>query len=216
MAEENNETEVKLYVRDINAVKERLQILGAQLIRPRTLEINLRFDTPDRNLIREGRVLRLRQDDAIRLTYKDGSQVKDGALSRREIEFSVSNFDSAQQFIEALGYEIIFVYEKYRTTYFMPGTAYDVAGDLGRRETHIMIDELPYGNFVEIEGKFEELKPLAQNLRLNWDAAIPASYHSLFERVSISKNLTFRDLRFEKFTGIKIDSTDLGVDLADF
>ena len=78
-----------------------------------------------------------------------------------------------------------------------------------------MLDELPYGNFVEIEGEFEELKPLAQMLGLNWDAAIPASYHSLFDRVSISRNLTFRDLSFEKFKDIKISPGDLGVEPAD-
>jgi adenylate cyclase class 2 len=215
MPEENNETEVKFHIQHINAVKERLQTLGALLIHPRTLELNLRFDTPGRDLIREGRVLRLRQDESIRLTYKDGSQLKDGALSRREIEFSVSNLDSAQQFIEALGYEIIFIYEKYRTTYSMPVKTKDVTRELQSRETHIMLDELPYGNFVEIEGELDELKPLAQRLLLNWDAAIPASYHSLFERVSRSKNLTFRDLRFEKFKGIEIGPADLGVLPAD-
>jgi adenylate cyclase, class 2 len=136
-------------------------------------------------------------------------------LSRREIEFWVSNLDSARQFIEALGYEIIFVYEKYRTTYSLSGITDDVARELQSLETYIMLDELPYGNFVEIEGELDELKPLAQKLRFKWRAAIPASYHSLFERISKSKNLTFRDLRFENFKSIKIGSVDLGVLPAD-
>jgi adenylate cyclase, class 2 len=215
MAEENNETEVKFYIADIKAVKERLQTLGAHLIHKRTFELNLRFDTPAGDLIREGRVLRLRKDEAFRLTYKDRSKLKDGVLSRREIEFCVSNLDSARQFIEALGYEIIFIYEKYRTTYSITGITNDVARELQSLETHIMLDELPYGNFVEIEGELDELKPLAQKLLLNWDAAIPASYHSLFERISKLKNLAFRDLRFENFKSIKIGSVDLGVRPAD-
>ena len=211
MAEKNQETEVKFHIRDIAAVQGRLQLLGAYLIQPRILEVNLRFDTPAGDLSREGRVLRLRQDENIRLTYKDGTQLKDGALSRREIEFSVSDFASAQQFMEALGYEIVFIYEKYRTTYTLPKMAAG-ASDL---ETHIMLDELPYGSFVEIEGEFNELKPLARMLRLNWDAAIPASYHSLFDRLSTSQNLPFRDLTFEKFRDFKIVSADLGVIPAD-
>ena len=211
MAEEKHETEVKFYVCDISAVRGRLQSLGASLIQPRTLEVNLRFDTPAGDLSREGRVLRLRQDEAIRLTYKDGTQLKDGALNRREIEFSVSDFASAQQFMEALGYEVVFIYEKYRTTYALTKMTVG-AVDL---ETHIMLDELPYGNFVEIEGEFNELKPLSQMLHFNWDAAIPASYHSLFDRVSVSQNLAFRDLTFEKFKDIKIDPADLGVVPAD-
>ena len=77
MAKENQETEVKLYIRNITAVKDRLHSLGAYLIRQRTHELNLRFDTPGRDFMREGRVLRLRQDEAIRLTYKDGTQLKE-------------------------------------------------------------------------------------------------------------------------------------------
>ena len=211
MAEENRETEVKFYVRDISAVKGRLQSLEASLIQPRTLEINLRFDTSARDLSREGRVLRLRQDEAIRLTYKDGTQLKDGALNRREIEFSVSDFSSAQLFMEALGYKVVFIYEKYRTTYALPGMTTG-ADDI---KTHIMLDELPYGNFIEIEGEFNELKPLSKILHFNWDAAIPASYHTLFDRVSMSKNLAFRDLTFEKFKSLKIVPADLGVVPAD-
>ena len=211
MAEENKETEVKFYVRDIAVVKERLQFLGARLIQPRTLEVNLRFDTPTGDLSRKGRVLRLRQDEAIRLTYKDGTQLKDGVLNRREIEFSVSDFASAQLFMEALGYEVVFIYEKYRITYALP----EMTAGTAVLETHIMLDELPYGNFVEIEGDFNELKPLSQTLHFNWDAAIPASYHSLFDRVSISQNLAFRDLTFEKFKDIKLDPADLGVVPAD-
>ncbi len=211
MAEENRETEVKFYVRDISAVKGRLQSLEASLIQPRTLEINLRFDTSARDLSREGRVLRLRQDEAIRLTYKDGTQLKDGALNRREIEFSVSDFASAQLFMEALGYEVVFVYEKYRTTHALPG----MTAGADNIKTHIMLDELPYGNFIEIEGEFNELKPLSKILHFNWDAAIPASYHTLFDRVSMSKNLAFRDLTFEKFKSLKIVPADLGVVPAD-
>ena len=211
MAEENRETEVKFYVHDISAVKRRLHSLGASLIQPRTLEVNLRFDTPAGDPSREGRVLRLRQDEAIRLTYKDGTQLKDGVLNRREIEFSVSDFGSAQLFMEVLGYEVVFIYEKYRTTYALP----EMTAGADHLETHIMLDEMPYGNFVEIEGEFNDLKPLSQILHFNWDAAIPASYHSLFDRVSISQNLAFRDLTFEKFKGLKIVPANLGVVPAD-
>jgi len=211
MAEENHETEVKFYIRDTSAVQERLQSLGASLIQPRTLEVNLRFDTPAGDLSREGRVLRLRQDEAVRLTYKDGTQLKDGVLNRREIEFSVSDFGSAQLFMEVLGYEVVFIYEKYRTTYALP----EMTADADHLETHIMLDEMPYGNFVEIEGEFIELTPLSQMLHFNWDAAIPTSYHSLFDRVSISQNLAFRDLTFEKFKGLKIVRAILGVVPAD-
>ena len=230
MSDSNRETEVKFYVGNLPDIETRLQPpppfghlpqirnkmfykflsfysriwgrLGGGLIQPRVLEIKLRFDNSDGDFQREGRVLRLRRDDAIRLTYKDGSQLLDGALSRREIEFAVSDFDSAKQFIEALGYKVFFVYEKFRATFELD-------------DAHIMLDETPIGNFIEIEGAMEALKPIAKKLGLNWDAAIPASYHALFERVCEARGLSFRDLSFENFKGMKVSPDDLGVKPAD-
>src|SRR5581483_3084840 len=198
----NKETEVKFYVNNLQNIEMRLHSLEAHLIEPRTHEVNLRFDTPASDLQRGGKVLRLRQDKAVHLTYKDESQLKDGALTRREIEFEVSDFERAKQFVEALGYQIIFLYEKYRTTYEVD-------------DAHIMLDETPIGGFVEIEGELDSLKPIAEKLGLDWEAAVPASYHALFERVRKARGLTFRDLSFENFKGMKISPADLGAKPAD-
>ncbi|MCL4531381.1 MAG: hypothetical protein M1282_18505, partial [Chloroflexi bacterium] len=109
---------------------------------------------------------------------------------------------SAKQFIEALGYDVVFVYEKFRTTF-----------ELDR--AHIMLDETPIGDFIEIEGAMETLKPIANKLGLNWDAAVPASYHALFKRVCEARGFAFRDLSFENFKGLKISESDLRVTVAD-
>jgi adenylate cyclase class 2 len=202
MAEDQTETEVKFCTFNLSQIEVILRELKAHLFSPRTLEINLRFDTASGDLMRAGRVLRLRKDDLVRLTYKDNSQNIKGALSRREIEFIANDFDSAKQFIEALGYEVVFIYEKYRTTYEYKGT-------------HIMLDELPYGNFIEIEGELETLRPIANELQLDWDKAIPASYHALFERLCKSRGLTFRDLTFENFKGIQVSPEDMMIEYAD-
>jgi len=202
MAEQSRETEVKFCVYNLAGIKERLRVLMAHLIQKRIYEVNLRFDTSKGNLTREGRVLRLRKDDLARLTYKDNSQQIEGALSRREIEFVVNDFDSAKQFIQALGYEVVFIYEKFRTTF-------------DYKETHIMLDELPYGNFIEIEGELEMLRPIAEELQLDWNKAIPTSYHSLFERLCKSRGLTFRDLTFENFKGIRVTTEDMMIKFAD-
>ncbi len=175
---------------------------GWTLHQPRTFEVNLRFDTPNGDLGRAGRVLRLRKDDAARLTYKDNGQIIEDALSRREIEFVADDFDSARQFIEALGYEVVFIYEKYRTTYKYRGA-------------HIMLDELPFGCFIEIEGELDMLRPVAEALHLDWDKAIPASYHALFDRLHKSRRLTFRDLTFENFKGLKVSPEDMMIAYAD-
>ncbi len=192
------EIEAKFYVSDLSAIERCLQDAGARCLHMRTYEINLRFDTPDGELRRQGRVLRLRRDRQAWLTYKAGRKIEDGLHRREEIEFQVSDFDAARQFLEALGYEVQFVYEKYRTVYLL-GTI------------EIMLDELPYGDFVEIEGEPEKVRQLARELHLAWEAAIPLSYHALFERLRQRMHLSFRDLLFENFQRISISPETLGV-----
>ena len=68
------EIEAKFYINNLPKIEARLQQLEARLIQARVHEKNLRFDTPDQSLRREGRVLRLRQDDAARMTYKGPSE----------------------------------------------------------------------------------------------------------------------------------------------
>ena len=197
------ETEAKFYVEDLKKVVTRLRELEAILIKPRTLEKNIRFDLPDHSLRKEGRALRLRQDDKARLAYKGPGIKSEGVLSRREIEFGVEDFEKARQFLEALGYEKLIFYEKYRTTYEF-------------EDTHIMLDEMPYGGFVEIEsGSIAGIRMVAEKLGLKWSAAIAASYHALFEHVCRARGLDFSDLTFENFNGINVFPVDLGVRPAD-
>ena len=167
-----HETEAKFYVKNLRKIELRLQELKAQLIQPRIHETNLRFDNANNDLRNSFRVLRLRQDEKARFTFKGPSVEKEGGiLSRREIEFVVEDFENAKQFLEALGFEVVVFYEKFRTTYEL-------------NDTHIMLDELPYGEFVEIEGEnVEAIHNIANLLGLNWDAMIKAGYHALFERV---------------------------------
>jgi adenylate cyclase, class 2 len=203
MADNGQETEAKFYVRDLNRIQLQLQALKADLIQPRVLETNLRFDLPDASLRSKGRVLRLRRDTDARLTYKSASKSELGVLSREEIEFVVEDFEKAKQFLEALGYQKLVYYEKYRTTYKL-------------NETLIMLDELPYGNFVEIEGKtIEVIRTVALQLNLNWETAIATSYTALFERARAALEFSFQDLSFANFVNMEVDARDLEVNVAD-
>ena len=203
MSESGQETEAKFYVHDLDKIKTRLHELKARLIQARVLEMNIRFDLPDGSLRSAGRVLRLRQDTEARFTYKSPSTNQQGVLSRTEIEFTVGNFEKAKEFLEALGYQKLIAYEKYRTTY-----QWD--------KTLIMLDELPYGNFVEIEGEtIEIIRETAALLNLNWEAAIGTSYTALFYRARQTLGLSFQDLYFENFKSIEVDASHLGVQAAD-
>src|SRR5690349_7945951 len=114
MSDRGQETEAKFYILHLDAITTRLKELKARLIQPRVMETNLRFDLPDHSFRSGGRVLRLRRDTESKLTYKGASQNKSGVLDRQEIEFIVSDFDKAKQFLEALGYRQTMFYEKYR------------------------------------------------------------------------------------------------------
>ena len=117
------ETEVKFFVKDLERVEMRLRELKAHLIQARVHEVNLRFDNPNSDLRREFKVLRLRNDTEAKFTFKGPSEERgDGVLSRREIEFSVSSFDTAKEFLEALGYVQVAFYEKYRSIYELNDT----------------------------------------------------------------------------------------------
>jgi len=199
----DQELEVKYYVADLAAVAARLGELGATCTQARVLEINLRFDTPGGDLTRAMQVRRRRRETASRLTYKGPPLNKGGARLRQEIEFEVSDFAAARAFLEALGYRVGLVYEKYRAAYDLDGC-------------EVSLDELPYGAFVEIEGPDPDaIRKASAGLGLDWQASIPLSYTALFERLRASLGLAFRDLAFEPFASLHITSAQLGVQAAD-
>jgi adenylate cyclase class 2 len=203
MSTNHLEIESKFYIRNLEVIEARLKALGAICIVPRGFEYNLRFDNSRDNLRRQGKVLRLRKSDDIRMTFKGPGERVGGALSRTEIELVVNDFDTAQKLLEGLGYRVSAVYEKYRAMYEL-GTAL------------VTLDELPYGKFVEIEGENpEQISELARKLGLNPETAIPASYQGLFEQLKASKNLPAKNLTFWEFENIYLTATDLGVEPAD-
>lgn len=197
------EIEAKFYVGDLGRVERSLQGIGAALEQPRILELNLRFDTPDLALSKGYRVIRLRQDKVVRLTYKGPPFDQEGVKARQEIEFGVEDFQAARLFLEALGYQVSFIYEKYRSVYGWEGM-------------HIALDELPFGNFVEIEGEeVQHIRRLSQMLGLDWEARVGDSYAILFDGLRQRLALPFRDLTFENFQGLNVLPEDMKLSFAD-
>jgi adenylate cyclase class 2 len=137
------------------------------------------------------------------VTYKGMGSIEGGARLRQELEFTVSDFDTARALFEALGYEVYMMYEKYRTTY-----------KLGNLE--VVLDEMPYGDFAEIEGPdAESIQAATQLLNVEWEARILDSYTVLFESVRAQLGFGFRDLSFENFKGLTVTPEVLGVLIAD-
>jgi adenylate cyclase, class 2 len=197
------EMEVKFYLGNPRVFEENVRAAGASLVQPRTFEVNYRFDTKDKKLTSSRQVLRLRKDSKITLTYK-GSADKNALVSiRPEIEVEIENFDSMNEILAALGFEVSVIYEKWRTVYLLDGC-------------EVTLDEMPYGQFTEIEGPDPlTIEKVAKRLRLDWNLRIKKSYLSLFEALKDLKGLTICDLTFEAFAGMDVHADELNLSPAD-
>jgi len=171
------EIETKFLVDDLEEIELRLKFLEAQLLRPRVFETNYRFDTKDHQLTSKSKVLRLRQDSAQWVTFKEPGPLINGVQIRNEIEFSISDILAARTFLEAIGFEVFQTYEKFRTVYSL-------------KYSRIILDELPIGNFVEIEGTdIQSLERSAIDLNLKWELKIDSSYLTIYNNICQLKGI---------------------------
>jgi len=186
------EVEVKLHIDDLEMVAARLVAAGAERSVPRVFERNIRYEDAEKSLTGQGIVLRLRQDMRTKFTYKEpAASVDDELATRFEAEVEVSDFETMDVILKKLGYQPYVVYEKYRTTY-----------TLDRAE--IVLDEMPYGNFVEVEGQPEMIRGVIDRLDLVDYPRFKTNYMVLFERVRAHLNLDVHDLTFENFEGVTV------------
>ncbi len=190
----STEIEAKFPVSGLTGLDLTLQDLGARLLAPRYLERNWQFDTPEGELSRSGRVLRVREGGGGSMTYKEKTGQR---LTRREIEFNISSSAKAAELLEALGYRVILVYEKYRQVYSLDNV-------------EVMLDEVPLGSFVEIEGPGETaIMRAADRLGLAREAGIDLSYMAIFEQLRRAAGLEIPNLTFSDFEGYELDTMAL-------
>lgn len=199
----DQEIEVKFLIKDYEGFTHKIQNLGLICARPRTHELNLRYDTPDQRLVSARQVLRLRKDDLARLTFKGPGVLQEDVLTRKEIEVVVSDFDATNRLLEALGYQVVLMYEKYRANYLIG-------------ELVLSLDETPFGVFVELEGESPaQVKSSANVLGLAWEKRINLSYSTLLGLYNHNTGNTFRDLSFDVFEGLQVTPAELGLTYAD-
>ncbi|MDD3948380.1 MAG: class IV adenylate cyclase [Anaerolineaceae bacterium] len=199
----DQEIEVKFLIKDYERLINKIKNLGLVCARPRTHELNLRYDTPDQGLVSASQVLRLRKDDLARLTFKGPGKLQEDVLTRKEIEVVVSDFEATHRLLEALGYQVVLIYEKYRANYLI--------------DTLILsLDETPLGVFVELEGESPaQVKSAAKLLGLDWEQRINLSYSALLGLYNRNTANSFRDLSFEVFEGLQVTPAELGLTYAD-
>lgn len=211
------EIEIKLAVRDGKALARALKRLGAKPANPkapRMHEMNLIFDTPDGGLAKHGQLLRIRTETpaplkkgvrrkvAARtlLTFKSPpAELAIGDVGpagdrrhkvREEIETELTDGPTMQRIFEGLGLRGWFRYEKYRTTYVLPGRHAWAKGLL------IEVDETPIGTFVELEGQAAAIDRAAKELGFSTRDYVLKNYLVLYVEECKRRGEEPRDMLF--------------------
>ena len=191
------ELEIKFYLLHPKEFSHKMAELGAHKVTHRINEWNLRFDTSTASLSNAGQALRLRKDNRIRLTYKGPPDQRKDITSRQELEVEVKDFETTRKILEALGFQVVVIYEKFRTTWQLDGT-------------EVVLDELPIGAFCEIEGEHaDQIQAVADKLHLNWEKRISSSYLGIFGQLKSTLKWPPINLTFKEMTGIPVNEHDL-------
>jgi adenylate cyclase, class 2 len=180
------ETEVKFHLKKIDPVRNAVLGMGAVCL-GRFFEINICFDDKKQTLLEKEALLRLRKDQKNTLTFKSKRAVFDADVKvMEETEVAVDDFDAARKILCALGFCEVIRYEKWRETFL-----------LGK--TSLLIDSMPFGDFLEIEGEKPVIMSIASEIGLPWEDRILCNYLEIFETIKARMMLPFNDLTFENF-----------------
>jgi adenylate cyclase class 2 len=186
------EVEVKFLLPDVEDMRRRIADTGA-IKRGRVFETNVRFDDDKDSLAIKSSLLRLRQDDRATLTYKTKPPTHDLQFKvHNEYEVIVSDFDMMGSILEKLGFIRRQIYEKWRETFIL-------------NATHLCIDSMPYGDFIEIEGTKTAIIAATSRLGLVWDHRILLNYLEMFNIIKKHFRLSFNDVTFDNFASVPHD-----------
>ncbi|MCC8167377.1 MAG: class IV adenylate cyclase [Planctomycetes bacterium] len=178
------EMEAKLKVDSLEPLQARLANLGA-VDEGRVRERNWVLDTPDGSLRSAGKLLRVRNTggDGGVLTVK--TPLEGGAFkSREEVEVTVDSTDRLLVQLAAIGYEVRWIYEKYRTTYHWC-------------DCNVVLDECPeIGDFVEVEGDADAIRTVLADLGLDPADHLDTNYLGLWQEYLAARGEGHRDMVF--------------------
>jgi len=206
------EIELKFPVHDLLRLQARLPGLGFLLDTPRTFEQNTLYDTPDRSLRTSHQILRIRRyGDLWTVTHKRPADLSEEQESTRykvriESETQVEDGPALATIFHQMGYDPVFRYEKFRTQWSLTTPIIDgplftdpvhPAQAIAVNPTfHLVLDETPIGDYVELEGPPEWIDHTLAQLNVDPATCLTDSYGRLFldwkERTgSLADHLTF-------------------------
>ncbi|HJS51112.1 MAG TPA: class IV adenylate cyclase [Pyrinomonadaceae bacterium] len=178
------ETERKYHLgqKRLEEITSKLVSLGAEFNKE-VFEVN--YQHRGGQMDERGATLRLRKiGDFTVLTYKEKIKSESGAKQKIEFETTVSDVEATENIIERLGYKLTAVYEKRRKYWHF--------GDV-----EVVVDELPFGLYMEIEGTVEAIEKAEKALGLKEVEREPRGYPRLTVKYG-KMNGEFAEARFER------------------
>jgi adenylate cyclase class 2 len=179
------ETELKFQTTDPKKVLSVLLASGAKII-SNNKQKTVRFDTTNHDLENKGVFIRVRaegEENTITLKEKIGND--ETVRQRKETEFKIEDLDKMSYIIEKLGFDYVLIMEKYRI-------------ELTYKNSHVCIDEMPFGFYVEIEGEEAEINAITQELGFKPEEKIIVTYWDLFEDWKKEKNIQTDNIVFQE------------------
>ena len=162
------EKKYRLDKAQIESVLAALREIGAEFA-GEDFEENILFSNP--GLAEKQAVLRLRRiGERTVLTYKRKMRSASDAKVHVEHETEVGDFDEIRAIVENLGLSRVLVYEKRRRTWRF-------------RQVEIVLDVLPFGDFMEIEGSLTAIAEAEMLLGAEDFEVVPETYPNLTLRL---------------------------------
>lgn len=190
----NTEIEATFLEANHDALRQKLESLGAELKQKEAFMRRTVYDYPDLRLDKKASWIRIRDEDG-RITMGFKHRQAETLTGMREVEFTVSSYDDAKHFMEAIGLVVKAEQESRRETWEYKGC-------------EIMLDTWPWiPPYAEVEGPTEaEVKAVCEELDLDWSVAMFDSTDAIYQK--------YFDVTRTEISTIPLKFGDLPEDLA--
>lgn len=178
----NYEIELKFKVDDHKGIIKFLEEMNAEFV-GKAFERTVRFDTNDQVLEKSGRFLRTRTGFKNVITFKRKID-SDDFKEREEIEFEISDPEKMNYILKNLGFSKILIMEKNREKW-------------NYKNTEVVLDELPMGNYIEIEGEKESIFEVVKDFQLNIDDKITGTYWDIWREFANKNKIDNENIIFK-------------------
>ena len=182
------EIEIKLRLKgELADIRKKLRSLGFRVLKRRAFESNILFDSIKRTLRKHGKLLRVRRVSGHGVLTFKGPSEPSRYKKRWETETHLRDSDAVEAILAHIGYHPVFRYEKFRTEYAAragPG--------------HVLLDETPIGNFLELEGSPRWIDRTARLLGFSARDYINRSYGYLYLAHCRERRIRPKNMQFKK------------------